>query len=116
MIGAVKIKAGGREFALRFSMRAMLRYQQLYGEQLVEAGEKFADNPADMSIVVRLFRCAIPDEVSEDEALEIMDEIGVGATLRHVTDLVLGLQKDIFGEMEKAAPSGNAKRPPKAKD
>lgn len=113
MIGTVNLTAGGRDYALRFSMRAMLRYQELYGEQLVEAGDRFAQNPGDMTLVVRLFRCALSEDLSEEQALDLMDEIGVGASLRHVTDLVLGLQKDIFGESEKAAPSGNAKRPPK---
>ena len=114
MIGTVKVAAGGRDYALRFSMRAMLRYQELYGEQLVEAGDRFANNPGDMTLVVRLFRSALSDEVSEDQVIEIMDEIGVGASLRYVTELVLALQRDIFAtDEDKAAPTGNAPRPRK---
>jgi len=112
MIGTVKVKAGGREYALRFSMRAMLRYQDAYGEPFVEAADRFAENPGDMAQVVKLFRVALTDEVSEEQAVDIMDEIGVAATLRHVTDLVLSLQKDLFGDKEETPP-GNAKRPSK---
>jgi hypothetical protein len=110
MVGTVNVEAGGRSYALRFSMRAMLRYQELYGEPFVEAADKFAQNPGDMTLVVKLFRVALVEDLSEDQALDLMDEIGVGASLRHVTSLVLALQSDLFGQ-EEEAPSGNAKSP-----
>jgi hypothetical protein len=108
----VTVEAGGRSHALRFSMRAMWRYQEAYGEPLVEAADKFAANPGDMTSVIRLFRCALVEEATEDQALDLMDEIGVGATLKHVTALVMSLQGELFGD-EAETPSGNARRPPK---
>jgi hypothetical protein len=112
MPSTVTFEAGGRSHALRFSMRAMWRYQECYEETLVEAADKFAENPGDMTSVVRLFRCALVDEATEEQALDLMDEIGVGASLKHVTALVMSLQGELFGE-EAEPPSGNAKRPPK---
>jgi hypothetical protein len=114
MLDRVTVEAGGRTLALRLTFSAMCRYQEMAGEPVTEAIERFAANPGDMLTARRLFTAALSEDMTEAEAGKIMDELGIRKAMRAIGELIRLLQEELFESDEDEVPaSGNAKSPRK---
>jgi hypothetical protein len=110
---AITFESGGREFALRMDMNAMARYQDRSGETISAAIEAIMKDGWDMLRGRRLFWASLAERMTEDEAGEVMTDIGMAKSLDLVgnalRDAIKSLQGDAGGD------AGNAARPRKAK-
>jgi hypothetical protein len=114
MLDRVTVEAGGRTLALRLTFSAMCRYQELAGEPVTAAIERFAANPGDMLTARRLFTAALSEDMTEAEAGQLMDELGIRKSMKALGEMIRLLQDDLFdGDDDEDAPSGNVKRPRK---
>jgi hypothetical protein len=108
----ITVKAGGQDYALRFSMLAMKRYEDANEGNFVEAIDRFLQESAPVAHMMPLFRVAINDWTkSDDELLSIMDEVGYADCLTHMMTLSIDMLSNIQGAIEKSTPKGNAERP-----
>lgn len=78
MTSGVTFDAAGRTHCLRYGMNALVRYQQAAGESMQAAVARLQERPDDPDVVVvrRMFWAGL-EGVSEDEAGDIMDAVGL---------------------------------------
>lgn len=110
MRGAIAFTAGGEERVIRFSTNAMCRYQDMSGETLMQAVGALQKTPDDMVRQRRLFSAGVVG-LSEEEAGDIMDELG----LMEAADLIGRAFDAAFPAPEPAAvadASGNGQGKP----
>jgi hypothetical protein len=113
---SVTFEAGGRELALRMDMNALVRYQDRSGETISAAIDAIMKDGWDMLRGRRLFWASLTTRMTEDEAGDVMSEIGIGRAmelageaLRYAIRALNGQSDDADGEAE----AGNAPKPRK---
>lgn len=110
---AITFESGGRELALRMDMNAMARYQERSGETISAAIDAIMKDGWDMLRGRRLFWASLAERVTEDEAGDIMTDIGLSKSLDLVGNALREALKSLQGDA--GADAGNAKaRKPKA--
>lgn len=112
--GDVKFEAGGAEYRLRFGWGAMRKFEAISGENVLvalralESPEK--DTAKFAGRVVQLFFAAVsPALGSEDEAADLMDEIGGARAI----DLIAEAAGDAFDGVQEDAAETNPTKAPK---
>lgn len=78
--GAIAFTALGATHHLHLNMNALVRYQDLFGETLVQGVKKLNDGSGDARTILRIFYVAVDhDETkSQKEVGEMIDDIGIG--------------------------------------
>lgn len=106
MISEHILNAGGRNVALKLPARAMKRIEDESGKPIAKALEAIADGGFDVSMMILLLRNIMNGGAgaSEDEACDLIDEIGLEAS----AEAIFKATKKGFGKAEKPA-VGNAK-------
>jgi hypothetical protein len=104
--GAVPFEANGQAYTLRLTTNAMVRYEDAAGHPVLEALGKMEDGAMSMVALRRLFAAMISPEVSEDDAGDIMDELGLAVAAQKI-----GEAATLAFPQSSAA--GNAKKPPR---
>ena len=114
MRGAVAFTVNGEERIIRFSTNAMCRYQDAAGETLMQAVDALQKAPDDMRRLRALFLAGVPGIKSEDEAGDLMDDLG----LMEASQLIGRAFEAAFPAPEKAPAdaSGNGKGKPAKSD
>lgn len=97
---SVTFDARGETIALRLDMNALVRYQERAGESLGGLLEAIANDGLDMVRTRRLFWAALDRRMSEDEAGDLMSEIGLGASTELTGRALRYAIKSINGEGE----------------
>ena len=103
---SVTFDHGGRELALRMDMNALARYQDRAGETIGTAIKAISDDGWDIVRGRRLFWAALSVRITEDEAGDIMTDIGMGRAMELTGEAVGYAIKSLSGESE-GAKSGN---------
>lgn len=75
--GSVTIEADGATHTLRMTTNAMVRYEDKSGESVIEALGKMDGAGVRISSIRRLFWSMLEGDFSEDQAGDLMDEIGL---------------------------------------
>jgi len=86
MIQSVKFTAGGVDYEMAFRTSTLKSYQRETGENVVAAFETLQTEPGNIVRLGNLFRVAVTPPVTEDQADEIMDEIGFAEVFRLLGD------------------------------
>lgn len=97
---SVTFEAGGRELALRMDMNALARYQDRAGETISVAIDAIMKDGWDAVRGRRLFWSALSERVTEDDAGEIMSEIGMGVALGLTGEALRYAIKSLTGEVD----------------
>jgi hypothetical protein len=112
---AVTFEAGGRELALRMDMNALVRYQDRSGETIMVALQAIVKDGEDAVRGRRMFWAALSERMTEDEAGDLMSEIGIGRAF-DMTGTALGYAiRSMRGDVDAGgeAEAGNAPKPRK---
>ncbi|MBI6628325.1 DUF3445 domain-containing protein [Pontibaca salina] len=80
MIG-IEFKAGGGDYTLAMTTNAMARYEEAAGESMIRAFDRMQDDPS-ITVIRRLFWSAVRPQITEDEAGDLIDEIGFDQTIK----------------------------------
>lgn len=107
---SVTFEAGGRELALRMDMNALARYQDRSGETISAAIDAIMKDGWDIVRGRRLFWAGLTQRMTEDEAGELMTDIGMGRALELAGEALRYAIRSLNGEPEEAEP-GNAPEP-----
>lgn len=102
--GAVTFEVDGQPYTLRMTTNAMVRYEDRSGESIVEALGKMDGANVSISSVRRLFWTMLVGDLSEEQAGDLMDEIGL-------TEAAAKLGEAARLAFPQAQPSGNAPKP-----
>lgn len=112
MISTISVKANGTDHKLRFSARAMMKIERETGEGVMDFLKKM-DGSLQLSAILKLFEACLNDGkgASEDEALDIMDDIGAIKAAEVIGKAVSEAFPKAEGEAEgeAAAPEKNEK-------
>ncbi|MCB2130809.1 MAG: hypothetical protein KDE03_17520 [Rhodobacteraceae bacterium] len=73
----VSFEVNGREFTLAFSTNAMVAYEKSRGEGVISAFQKMEGDAPSMLLIHGLFWSALTPKMTEDEAGDLIDEIGL---------------------------------------
>jgi len=111
---SVTFEAGGRELALRMDMNALVRYQDRSGETISAAIDAIMKDGWDMLRGRRLFWASLTERMTEDEAGEIMSELGLGRAMEMTGEALRYAIRALNGQSEEAE-AGNAPKPRKSK-
>jgi len=114
MIGTVEFEAGGKAYSMRLSTNAQVRYQRAAGESLLRGLEQIQKDPSDIDRLRRLIWASMShfDGLTEDQAGDIMDEVGIELAIAKLTEAVTAAYPQASADA-----SGNgqrAKKSPKA--
>lgn len=76
--GVLTLKTGEAEYAFTLSTNAMVRYQDLAGENFVSSLVALESNGLDLKRLRRMFWCGLShiEGMTEDTAGDIIDELG----------------------------------------
>lgn len=90
MIGTVEFEAGGKQYTMRITTNAQVRYQRAAGETFMAGLEAIQKNPSDFDRLRRLIWASMShvEGMTEDEAGDIMDEVGIGELTMKLSDAV----------------------------
>lgn len=108
---AITFEAGGKEYALRFDINAMARYQERAGEGVSALMQALVADSYDILRARRAFWAAISPRMTEDEAGDLMAELGGSKSLELVGAALLEAIRDINGSDKKEADAENPKEP-----
>ena len=109
---SVTFEHGGREFALRMDMNALVRYQDRAGETITAAIQGILQDGEDAVRGRRMFWAALSERMTEDEAGDLMSEIGIGRAFEMTGEALRYAIRSMRGETEEAE-AGNAPKPRK---
>lgn len=109
---SVTFEAGGRELALRMDMNALARYQDRSGETISAAIEAIVKDGWDAVRGRRLFWAALIERMTEDEAGDVMTELGMGRAMEVTGEALRYAIRSLSGQVEEAD-LGNAPKPRK---
>lgn len=107
---AVTFDARGETFALRLDMNAMVRYQERAGETLGGLLQAIGADGLDMLRTRRLFWAALDRRMSEDEAGDLMTEVGLGAATEMTGRALREAIKAINGEGDEDSPPAKPRK------
>lgn len=108
----VTTEVAGREVALRMDMNALARYQDRAGETITAALNAISTDGWDAVRGRRIFWAALTERVTEDEAGDLMTEIGMGRAMQMAGEAVSYALKSLIGD---EADAGNGEKPGKRK-
>lgn len=100
----ITFTAGDKEYSLRFGTNAMARYEEMSGEPAFQALQRLDGEAPPILMVRNLFRCALEQDVSAEDAGDLMDEVGLQKSL------------ELFGEAVRLAYPEAAANPPKPRE
>lgn len=106
---SIQFDHDGTTRALRFGTNAMASYQEAAGETFVAGVEQLQASAADFVRLRRLFWCGLGGAVTEAEAGDMMDDLGIAET----ADLIGRAVEAAFPKPDEGA-SGNGKGKGKA--
>lgn len=109
---AVSFEARGKDFALRLNMSAMCRYQDRSGETIGTAIQAVMMDSSDMIRARRIFWASLSETMTEEEAGDLMEEIGLAKAFGLVGECLKMATESLTGETEASA-SGNGEKPRK---
>ena len=110
---SVTFEHGGRELALRMDMNALVRYQDRAGETISVAIDAIMKDGWDVTRGRRLFWAGLSERMTEDEAGEIMSDLGMGAAMNLTGEALRYAIRSLTGEKDGEADAGNAPKPRK---
>ena len=108
MMNAVPFEHGGASFTLRLDMAALVRYQTASGETIAKALEALGADATDMVRSARLFWAGLSERMTYDEAMGLMDDMGLDVALPLVGEALKVCITSLTGDEVKEA-SGNGK-------
>lgn len=100
----VTFELDGETLTLRYGMNAMASYQEAAGEPFIAGVEALQGASGDFVRLRRLFWAGLGGTISEVEAGDLMDDLG----LAEAADLIGRAVEAAFPQAE--APAGNAKK------
>ncbi|MCA0920223.1 hypothetical protein [Pseudooceanicola nanhaiensis] len=118
--GAIAFTACGAQHQIHLTTNAMVRYQDLAGETLIEGVQALQDRPGDIKRVRRIFFVGVDrdETMTEAEVGDLIDDLG----LKETGDLIGKAVQAAFpkppevaadGEGAAGAAPGNAEAPAK---
>lgn len=100
---AVPFEAGGVEYSLRYSMNAMVAYQEQFNESLLDGLTELEANSTDMVRLRGAFWAGLyGQEVSKDQAGDIMDDL----SFERVFELIREAAEAAFPPVETSGKAG----------
>ena len=115
--GAIPFTALGATHQLHLNTNALVRYQDLYGETLVQGVQKLNDTPGDVRSVLRIFYVGVDHDetLSQKDVGEMIDDLGIGKASELIGKAVQAAfpaaeADDAAAASEEAAPAGNARK------
>ena len=119
----VTFEADGKNWGLRYSTNAMIRYEMAAGEDILTAFEVLQQGKLDLIRFRRMFWAGLVgggNEIDEDAAGDLIDLVTLEGALRLLTQALLAAlpRQSDEGSAEGNAPAPRAavRRKPKAKD
>lgn len=111
MIGTVEFQVGGKTHSMRLSTNAQVRYQRAAGETLLAGLGEIENDPNDTERLRRLIWASMShiDGLTEDDAGDIMDEMGIEQAIQRLTEAVTAAYPKAS-----AAAAGNVQRAKKS--
>lgn len=100
-------EVGGVSYALRLTMAAMCRYQDRSGETIGVAIDGIQKDSTDMIRARRLFWVSLDKAVTEEEAGELMEALGLPEAFRLVGEVLANCVETLAGGEQ----GGNGKKP-----
>lgn len=90
MIGTVEFQVGGKTYSMRLSTNAQVRYQRAAGETMLAGLDEVENDPSDTERLRRLIWASMShvDGMTEEDAGDIMDEMGVQQAFQRLTEAV----------------------------
>ena len=82
-MNGIEFKANGTPYTLKMGTLAMARYERASGESIIDGLTKLETNPSILTIL-GLFRAALSETLTEEEAADVIDELGFA----HAVDLL----------------------------
>lgn len=116
MISTIEFEAGGKSYSMRMSTNAQVRYQRAAGETLLRGLQAVQDDPSDIDRIRRLIWASMShtEGMTEDQAGDIMDEMGIEEAIDKLTAAVHAAYPKAAAAaaaaQEEAAESGNGER------
>lgn len=108
------IEVAGRTVALRMDMNALARYQDRSGETITAALSAIKADGWDAIRGRRMFWAALTERMTEDEAGDLMTEIGMGRALELAGEAVSYALKSLIGEKDDGGNGDKPEKPEKA--
>ncbi|MGR3452878.1 hypothetical protein [Pseudooceanicola sp.] len=108
--GEVSFEADGETLTLRLGTNAMARYQDAAGETVQDAFKALEGATFDIVRVRRLFWVALPKGMTEEDAGDLIDIIGIDVAAEKLGEAVIAAFPDA-AEVE----PGNPPKPRKSK-
>jgi len=78
--GTVYIEAVGKTHPLRYSTRALARIESEFAPQKIQEVLNEMRSGMDVALMIKLFWCGLPADLTKEDALDISDEIGPART------------------------------------
>lgn len=106
--GAIPFEVDGTTFQMRFSVNAMLAYEDKFGENFVGALREMEDKDVpDFKRLRGLFWAGVgPDQISVEEAGELISDVGFSGAVALITQAAQAAFPEAVAE--KADDQGNA--------
>lgn len=116
MISTIEFEAGGKAYSMRMSTNAQVRYQRAAGETLLRGLQAVQDDPSDIDRIRRLIWASMShkDGLTEDQAGDIMDEMGIELAIDKLTAAVHAAYPKAAAAAEQEAETGNGERAKKS--
>lgn len=108
---SVTFEAGGREYALRMDMNALVRYQDRAGETISAAIDAILADGWDMLRGRRMFWAGLSPRMTEDEAGDLMTALGMGRAMELTGEALRYAIRSLNGQPDEEADQGNAPPP-----
>ena len=114
MKGTVEFEADGKAYSMRLSTNAQVRYQRAAGETFLDGLTAVQENPSDLERLRRLIWASMShaDNLTEDAAGDIMDEIGIEVAIAKLSEAVTAAFPKASADA--ASAGGNARRAKKS--
>ena len=106
---SVSFDHNGQAYSLRLGFAAMVKYQDRSGETIGAAIAAAQRDATDMKRAGRLFWAALQTDVTEADAIEMIEQIGIARSLEMVGQVLAICLKDLTDEQPGSA-EGNAPR------
>ena len=117
MISTIEFEAGGKAYSMRMSTNAQVRYQRAAGETLLRGLQAVQEDPSDIDRIRRLIWASMShlDGLTEDQAGDIMDEMGIEVAIDKLTAAVhAAYPKAAANAQDSAGEPGNGQRAKKS--
>ena len=119
--GAIGFTALGATHHLHLNTNALVRYQDLYNETLVQGVQKLNDTPGDVRSVLRIFYVGVDHDetLTQKDVGEMIDDLGIGKASELIGKAVQAAfpaaeSDGAATEVDEGAPSGNGRKATKA--